>query len=284
MRLTVLGAGTCILLPNRAPSGYWVDAGDLRIRLDCGPGSVAAMGRFGLPWGTLTHQIVTHFHLDHVNDLPTLFFALKYGRAERRKAPFTVVGPKGIEAMMHGFVGLYRMRLLDQEFPVRFKEVVPPAKLGLGKGVRLQVIKAPHTWESIAVRLDADGRSLGYTGDTTPSDELARLFEGVDLLISECSFVDENHGTRHMVADEVADLASACRAKHLMATHSYFDPEAERLSERLARRYSGRITVPRDGLSIEIGSAGGSLRRGEKGPPPSKTPARVLSGPTKRRR
>lgn len=282
--MTILGSGTCILLPERGPSGYWVDAGGLRIRLDCGPGSVAAMGRFGLPWQTVTHQIVTHFHLDHLHDLPTLFFALKYGRVEKRTQPLTVVGPKGIEAMMHGFVGLYRMRLLDQEFPVRFEEVEPPAELHLGSEVRLRVLKTPHTPESVAVRLDAEGRSLGYTGDTTSSDELARFFDGVDLLISECSFLEEKHGKPHLTADEVAELATACRAKHLVATHSYFDPDAERLAERLARRYSGRITVPRDGEGIELGSGEASGRPPAKSLRPSRRPAPRRSGPTRRRR
>lgn len=284
MRLTILGSGTCILLPDRVPSGYWVDAGGLRIRLDCGPGSVAAMGRFGLPWQKVTHQIITHFHLDHLNDLPTLFFALKYGRAEKRSEPFTVVGPKGIEAMMHGFVGLYRMRLLDQEFPVRFEEVEPPGDLRLCAEVRLRVVKAPHTPESVAVRLDAEGQSLGYTGDTTPSDDLVRLFGGVDLLISECSFMEDTHGAPHLLADEAANLAAACRAKHLVATHSYFDPDAERLAERLARRYSGRITVPRDGDVIAIGSGEASDKPRAKGPRPSKRPAPRRTGPTTLRR
>lgn len=111
MKLVVLGAGTCALSPRRGCSAYWVETGGLRIRLDSGPGSVHAMSRFGLPWKTVTHQVITHFHLDHVHDLPALLFSLKYGRPDHRSEPLTIVGPKGIEAMTLGYVGLYRMRL-----------------------------------------------------------------------------------------------------------------------------------------------------------------------------
>jgi hypothetical protein len=39
---------------------------------------------------------------------------------------------------------------------------------------------------------------------------------------------------------------------HLIATHFYFDPVAERLAERLARGFSGRITIARDGLRFDV--------------------------------
>ena len=210
------------------------------------------MGRFRLPWQAITHQVITHFHLDHVHDLPALFFSLKYGRAAPRSEPLTVIGPKGLEAILWGFVGLYRMRILDQEFPVAFREIEPPAEIDLGNDVRLRAIRVPHTPESLAIRMEAGGRSLGYTGDTAPSEDLVRFFQGIDLLLAECSFVGEKHDTPHLNAEEVSVLASAAHAKHLVAVHSYFDPEAERLTERLARRFDGRITVPRDGETLDV--------------------------------
>lgn len=260
MRLCILGAGTCALSPHRGSSGYWVETGRLRIRLDAGPGTVHAMARFGLAWKEVTHQIVTHFHLDHVHDLPALLFALKYGRPEKRKAPLTIVGPRGIQALACGFVGLYRMRLLHQEFPVEFHELEPGGTLDLAAGIRLSVAKTPHTAESLAIRLEADGGSLGYTGDTEPSDALATFFAGVDVLVSEVSFLDDSRGTKHLTADGAAELASKARAKHLVATHAYFDPEAERLADRLARKYPGRVTVPRDGEWLDVGVPQASRR------------------------
>ena len=70
MRLTILGSGTATPSGRRASSGYWLDAGDARLRLDCGAGTVHAMARWGLPWEALTHQWVSHFHVDHAGELP----------------------------------------------------------------------------------------------------------------------------------------------------------------------------------------------------------------------
>jgi ribonuclease BN (tRNA processing enzyme) len=251
MRLTILGSGTCVPSGERNSSGYYVDAGECRIRLDCGAGTVHAMARYGLPWDTLTHQVITHFHIDHAGELPALLFAFKYGRATPRSAKLEMVGPKGLEALVRSFADLYKMKLLEQEFPLEFREVDPGDSLDLGGGVRLRTAKTPHTPESMAVRVEYEGKSVCYTGDTSPSPDLVELFRGADVVVAECSFVDDNRGTAHLVADDVSSLAREAGVAHLVATHSYFDPDAEHLANRLARGFSGRITIARDGLSLD---------------------------------
>jgi ribonuclease BN (tRNA processing enzyme) len=252
MKLTILGSGTCVPSGARNSSGYWVDAGAARVRLDCGAGTVHAMSRYGLPWETLTHQFVTHFHIDHAGELAALLFAFKYGRATRRAEPLTLAGPKGLEFLLMGLVGQWRLKLLEQEFPLTIEELDPGGALDLGGGARLRVAKTPHTPESLAVRVEANGRAIGYTGDTSPSDDLVTFFDGADALVCETSFVDDARGTAHMTADDVASLASRAGVAHLVATHCYFDPDAERLADRLARTFAGRITVARDGMEIEV--------------------------------
>jgi ribonuclease BN (tRNA processing enzyme) len=210
------------------------------------------MARYGLPWESLTHQVVTHFHIDHAGELPALLFAFKYGRSTPRSAPLTLAGPAGLGDLIRGFVGLYRMELLEQEFPVELAELEPGGALDLGGGARLRTVKTPHTAESLALRVEAGGHAICYTGDTAPGDELARFFEGADVLVAECSFVDDNKGTKHLRADDVADLARAARVAHLVATHSYFDPIAEGLADRLARRFDGAITIAQDGLTVVV--------------------------------
>lgn len=252
MRLVVLGSGTCVPSGERNSSGYWVEAGALKVRLDCGAGTVHAMARYGLDWEALTHQVISHFHIDHVGELPALLFAFKYGRWKPRARELELVGPSGLEYLLSSFVGLYKMKLLEQEFPVRVREVEPGGALDLGHGATLRTAKSPHTAESLAVRVETGGKAIGYTGDTAPSDELVELFRGADALVAECSFTDDNKGTKHLIAAEVADLARKAGVRTLVATHSYFDPQAERLAERLARGFDGEVVIASDGLVVEL--------------------------------
>jgi ribonuclease BN (tRNA processing enzyme) len=253
MRLVILGSGTCVPSGTRSSAGYWVEAGRVRLRLDCGAGTLHAMGRHALPWQRLTHQFVSHFHLDHVGELPALLFALKYGRSCPRSEPLELLGPAGLGRLLEGWGELYGRKLLEHEFPLLLRELEPGQSHELDAGVRLRVAKTLHTNESLAVRIDAGGRSIGYTGDTAPSPLLAELFAGVDLLVGECSFLEPGHGTAHLTADELAALAAEAEAGHLVATHFYFDPQAAALGERLSARYAGRVTLAADGMAIDLG-------------------------------
>jgi len=249
--LTVLGAGTCMLSPIRGCSGYWVDAGPVRLRLDAGAGTMHSMSRFGLPWETITHQFISHFHLDHVGELPGLLWCLKFGRRAPRSAPLEILGPVGLAALLESTSALHRANLFAQEFPVIVRELRPGDAVALAEGVTLRVAKTPHTDESLAVRVRAGGREFGYTGDTGWSPDLPRFFRDIDVLIAECSYIDSNRGRPHLWPGEVAMLAREAGARHLVPTHFYFDPEAEGLAERLARDYEGAITIARDGLGVE---------------------------------
>jgi ribonuclease BN (tRNA processing enzyme) len=252
MRLTILGAGTCRLSSIRGCSGYWLDAGGLRVRLDGGPGSLHAMARFGLPWETLTHQFVSHFHLDHVGELPALLFAYRYGLTMPRSAPLDLLGPRGLRAFLDRAAALLEPKLLDQTFPIRVDEIDPGEARVLSDDVVLRVWKTPHTDESLAVRVECGGHVLGYTGDTAASPDLARFFDGVDVLIAECSFLERTRGTKHLAADDVSALARSAGARHVVAVHFYFDPDTERLAERLAAGYEGHITIGHDGMTIDV--------------------------------
>ena len=58
---------------------------------------------------------------------------------------------------------------------VVLREVEPGAELKLADNLQLCTAKTPHTAESMAVRVNGT-RSIGYTGDTAPSDDLVELF------------------------------------------------------------------------------------------------------------
>jgi ribonuclease BN (tRNA processing enzyme) len=251
MRLVILGSGTAVPSATRASSGYWVEAGRAVVRLDAGAGTLMSMARAQLPWQSVTHQFLSHFHLDHAGELAAFLFALKWGREGARSTPLALLGPVGTRRLVEKLAELFEGGLLEQEFPITIEELASGQTVPLDEDVSLSVWKAPHNDESLAVRIDADGCALGYTGDTEASPELARFFNGVDVLVAECSFPDGRHSTRHLSIDETADLATAARARHLVATHSYFDPAAVKLADQLAARFSGKITVATDGAAID---------------------------------
>jgi len=252
MRLTVLGSGTAVPSGSRNSAGYFVELPDARVMLDCGAGTVHALARYGLPWEQMTHLFVSHFHIDHVGEMPSLLFAFRHGMKTDRQEPLTIVGPSGLECVVEGLKKAFGSRYFETSFPINMQIVAPGQRLTLGKDSTLSVAKTPHTDESLAVRIEGRGRALCYTGDTGYSHDLAGFFSNADVLISECSFLEPRKDKRHLSVKEAARLADRSRAKKLMVTHFYFDVDEAELKAELEREYSGEVIIGRDGLIVDL--------------------------------
>src|SRR4029450_350612 len=95
MRLTTIGTGTAAPTPGRGQSGYLVDAGDVQRLMDCGSRITTRMAALGLPWQRITHLAITHFHADHVVDVPTMLYAWRYRQLPPRSRGLDLIGPAG---------------------------------------------------------------------------------------------------------------------------------------------------------------------------------------------
>jgi ribonuclease BN (tRNA processing enzyme) len=252
MKLTILGSGTVVPSGLRNSAGYFLELPDARVMMDCGAGTVHALARYGLPWEQMTHLFISHFHVDHVSELAALFLAFRHGMTTDRSAPFTIVGPRGLDRVMDGLKLAFGPRLFDTKFPLTVRMVSPGEQIKLGDDSTLSVVKTPHTTESLALRIESGGRVLCYTGDTRYDEELAPFFQNADVLISECSFREPREGGPHLSIGEAARLASQAGVRKLIVTHFYFDVDEPALKSELESSYGGEVAIGRDGLSFDV--------------------------------
>jgi ribonuclease BN (tRNA processing enzyme) len=252
MRLTTLGTGTIALSPSRACAGYLVEAGEVRLLLDCGSGVARRLAELALPWPDVTHVALSHFHIDHHGDLPTLLFAWRYGILPARSAPLTVIGPPGTADLMARLAAAYGSWVLDPGFPVTVTEIAPGSPVALGPGASLESFKVPHTGESVAYSVTAGTRRLVYTGDTGFAPALAEWARGCDVLLCECSLPEAMAIPEHLTPEQCGALAESAGPGRLVLTHLYPPVEDVNLSAAVAARYSGPVTVARDGWQTDI--------------------------------
>ena len=252
MKLTVIGSGTVVPDGNRNSASYFLETPDARVLLDCGAGSVHALDRFKLPWQKMTHIFVSHFHVDHVGELGSLFFAFKHGLGGEREDALTLVGPRGLDQVMRGLELAFGPDLFKPKFPVDVRLLDPGSRIEIGGEAHLSVAKTPHTDESLAVRIDSGGRAICYTGDTAYSEQLADFFSEADLLVAECSFRERKEGVPHLSIKDVAMLAARASVARLVVTHFYFDFEESELKSELQKNYSGEVIIGRDGLALTV--------------------------------
>lgn len=250
MEITVIGSSTAAPDGERVCAAYYVEEGPMRLLFDCGAGAVHHLARFGAPWSRLTHVALTHFHLDHVGDLPMLLFALRYTLAEPRRDPLTIIGPAGTTALLDRLAEAHGPFVREPGFPLTIHELRDGDRLQVGDAL-LIAHATPHTEASLAYRLEAAGGVIGYTGDTGPSEALGHFLRGVDLLIAECSVPDDLAMDGHLSPTRVAELALVAEPRTLVTTHVYPALDPERVPELVREAgYAGPVLAARDGLRL----------------------------------
>jgi ribonuclease BN (tRNA processing enzyme) len=252
MKLTILGSGTVIPNAERNSSGYFVEAGKARVLMDCGAGTLHALARYEVDWESMTHIFISHFHVDHIGELASLFFAFRHGMKNARTEPLTLIAPQGIEQIIDHLKAAFGERLFTPKFPFNILPVIPGDNVVLDEDCVLSVAKTPHTRESLAARIQQGARSICYTGDTDYSETLVQFFRGTSLLLSECSFCESKEGVRHLSISQVAQLAHRAQAENLAITHFYFEVDEENLKKELQSTYTGNIFVGKDGMNIKV--------------------------------
>jgi len=252
MRLTTLGTGTIALSPERVCAGHLVEAGAVRLLLDCGSGVSHRLAEKGVAWREITHVAFTHFHLDHISDFATLVFAWKYGDLPGRSAPLMVIGPEGTAALLGRLADAFGDWLRAPGFEIAVIEIAAGATLDLGDGVLLAAMKVPHTAESVAYSISRGGRRIVYTGDTGYDPMFGEWARGADVLLCECSLPTEMAIAEHLTPEQCGALAAAALPKHLVLTHFY--PPVERTDVRaaVAAHYAGPVSLASDGAMFEI--------------------------------
>ena len=252
MRLTVIGSGTISLSPTRGCAGYLIDAGDARILMDVGPGAAHTMARHGMDWWGITHIVLSHWHLDHIGDLPAMIFAWRHARLEPRAAPLTIIGPTGTRELISRWAAALGDWLAVPGFPIDIIEPALEVPFQLAEGVFLVSRSVPHTTESVAYSLEHDGKRLVYTGDTGEDPSLGIWAAGCDLLLAECSLPDSMPVPIHLTTSQTAALATAAAPGMLMVTHMYPPLEGIDLRAELGARWAGPIVIATDGLVLDL--------------------------------
>ncbi len=253
MKLTCIGTGTAAPEPDRVCSGYLLQTGALRLLFDCGPGVVHGMARLGTDWRDITHLVLTHFHNDHIGDVPMLFFAWKHGMRPSRSRPLTVVGPAGTQRLLGRMADVFGGHLRDFDFDVQVDEVGASEQRQLADAVRLDAAKTRHSDESLAYRVEADGRAFCYTGDTGMSEDVALFAQAADALLIECSIPDEQAMPTHLTPSQLAQMARMALPRRLLVTHVYPQLDRQMVPELLRRAgWPGATIMPGDGDQFEV--------------------------------
>ncbi|HET9691413.1 MAG TPA: MBL fold metallo-hydrolase [Acidimicrobiales bacterium] len=213
LALTVLGCDGSYPGPGGACSGYLVTCATTTVWLDAGPGTLAAL-QTHIDMRELDAVVLTHEHADHWSDLEHFAVACKWYLG-RTGVP--VHAPADLIAAARrrlGEVDLDGARVLD------WRPTTPDEQLSIG-AMTFTFSRTDHPVQTFAVRVDAHGRSLGYSADTGPRWPLSALGPDLDLAVVEATWLadHERDGAPHLSARQAGATARAAGAARLVLTH-----------------------------------------------------------------
>lgn len=249
-KVDLLGSGSATVQAGRRPSGLLVRWGRRSILVDAGSGTVGRMADAGMLPPDLGRVFFTHFHPDHIGDLPALLFALR--NMGRPGPPLALHGPPGLAGVVDGLTAAFEP-WLEPGDPRRW--VVAEMDPGEHEvaGIEILVVPTEHSDESQGYRFDLDGVVVAVTGDTGPTDRLDDLAAGADLLGVDCTRPDSSPVEGHMTPSSCAALARRMRPKRCLLTHFDvgFEPTLDGLEDVFAD-YEGQLLLGEDGLRVRI--------------------------------
>jgi ribonuclease BN (tRNA processing enzyme) len=246
LTLTVVGCGPAWTNPGEPCSAYLVEAGGVRILLDCGSGAFAALQ--ALDPRPLDAIVLSHLHFDHCGDLIPFAYSRMYAALRDWAPPRLVAPPGGLERL----AGLAEAGGAGRDHlsgPFSLEQYRPGAPLEIGDA-RLTFAALRHPGGSHAIRIEAGGKALCFSGDTGLTPALAEHARAADLLLCESTRADVSESDDvHLSAEDAGAAAAAAGVGHLVLVHVDADKRA-RAVVAARRAFAGRLDAAVPGFRV----------------------------------
>lgn len=277
------GTGVPHAAPGRAGAGAMVKYKNTVLQFDAGRATVLRIIEAGVHPTDVTAVFITHYHSDHVIDLPDVVITHWVQQQVKKTAPIQIVAPAGpasrfVNRMLDAFDDDIHVRREHTGAPdprfdaISFEAPQTPTEVwkSADGDVKVEAVAVHHepVEAAVAYRVTTPDGVVVISGDTRACDEVFSMAQGCDVLIHETcrkrsmeknvkGTVFENIFDYHADSVTVGELAQKYGVKHLVLTHLIPQPRTDEEAQKFendarAGGYTGRVTVGKDLLRVTI--------------------------------
>ncbi len=276
IQLQVLGSGGPELTDGRVSSSHliWV-GGKAKVLVDAGGGSAQQFEKTQANLNDLDAILLTHLHVDHSADLPTLIKALYFTERQR---DLMVMGPAGNHKMpdttvyvdqLFGIDGAYRYLNSyvnpdqDSDYKINAHNAPLDPKLihevKINETITAKSIAVNHgPISAVAWRVEVGDCSITFSGDMSNAyNSLAVLAKKTDLLVANNVIQEGSTGVGrrlHMPPSEIGKIAKNAMPKQLLLAHFMrrSDPVKADSVKIIKQQYGGQVLLAEDLMFVEV--------------------------------
>lgn len=282
MRITALGTGRPFPRRSQANASWLIELGNGdKFMFDFGFGSQGNFTALEIPYNDITAYFATHLHCDHVGEFAQVWVASWAGG---RLKPLVVYGPSGSEPK-YGFRHFAERQMESYAWDTDTRVGYLPAigaqveihefdfartgPIYEANGVTITSFPAVHIFDGpVSLRLDWNGLSFVYSGDTTPSHFFAENAKGADVVVHETFNTTEQLQARsgydaksargigtivHSDPVEAGQVLEMTSPRLAVAYHFFNDFDTAREMEAAIRtHYSGELALATDFMVINV--------------------------------
>jgi ribonuclease Z len=275
VKVQLIGTGGPELTPTREGMCTLIESSGQTLLFDVGRGALQNIYLSRIDPRSVTKVFLTHLHSDHIEGLPAIWMTpwFMFGR----KPGLEIWGPPGTQQMVDGMRMMYGHDVEYRANPVFKREYlditvheISPGVVYDAGGIKVTAFQVEHDDGNPAFgyRIDAAGRVILLSGDTTYSENVVQNGMNADLLVSNVvAFSDamEKAGTLKPVINKLTTPEQAAaiflKTRPRLAVFSHIvkkdlpgDAGDNVVIERARKAgYDGPLVMGQDRMTIEVG-------------------------------
>jgi ribonuclease Z len=296
IRVTLMGTGWGnIIRPAQMGASIFVELGNGdSFMFDAGPGCITNYNCLQVPMSRMNKIFITHLHLDHTSDLGWIY---SFGPVVDRFVPLEIYGPTGMTPELgtkanigDGLKALTKWNRdsfaascpVDDGYKLEIHELEYLKNPGVAyekNGVKITHWPALHVIDgAISFKLEWNGLSVVWSGDTQPNQYMIQNAKGVDLLVHETAPSPERYSmgqnmplavaknvvkVSHTPAKALGKIFQLTKPRLGVTCHSPVDPqEYDGIIRDVHAHWDGPYQIGEDRMVFNVSKKNILIRKG----------------------
>ena len=268
MEILFLGTGGGrfnLIRQVRRTAGFCI-SGPLRIHVDPGPGILPAAAAYKQDLSKTDVIVVTHNHIDHMNDAGLLIEAMVTYSKKRnwwkanRLLGWLISTKSMIKRDEYGEKGISSY-FLERLARLCIAQTGKEIKISIGgKKATLLPVPVKHEDRSgFGFVLSMGGKRIGYTSDTEYFKGLGQHYAGCDALIVNCLKPRKDRVPGHLYTESTMQLLKEAQPKLAILSHmgiAFLEAGPGKEARKIEKASGVKTIAATDGMKINLGNPG----------------------------